>query len=94
MTRYRRKRYCVLQVEYPALLTDQDQTYMCLSHGRRIPDVEFQENPPNGRRDTEEAELCSSSKVPFIIDRNQTYTFVRNGSRVGDLEFHEKSLAW
>jgi hypothetical protein len=39
------KRYFVLQVECPALLTDEDQTYVCLGHGRRIPDVELQENP-------------------------------------------------
>jgi len=41
------KRYFVLQVQCHALLTDQDQTYMYLGHGRRIPDIEFHENPSN-----------------------------------------------
>jgi len=36
-----------------------------------MPDMEFQENPLNGRRDTAEKVLCSSSEVPFIIDQTQ-----------------------
>ena len=39
-------------------------------HGDWMPDKEFQENPLNGRNDTAEKVLCTSSKVPFIIDQS------------------------
>jgi hypothetical protein len=30
--------------------------------------MDFKENPLNGRRDTAEKVLCSSSNVPFVVD--------------------------
>jgi hypothetical protein len=36
----------------------------------RLPNMELQENPLNGRRDTAYQVICSCRKVPFIIDRS------------------------
>jgi hypothetical protein len=63
------RRYFVLKVQCPSLLTDCNKTYSILGHGGCVLDLEFQENSLNGRGDTANKLLCSSSRVPFIIDQ-------------------------
>jgi hypothetical protein len=46
-------------------------------------EIEFHEDPLNGRRDTVENILRSSRKVTFIIDKSQpNLRFVAHGVRV------------
>ena len=42
-----------------------------VGHDGWVLDMEFQEDPLNGRRDTAEKVLCSSCKVPFILERSR-----------------------
>ena len=37
-----------------------------------MPDIEFQENPFRGRRDTADKSVCSEFKVSFIIYRSRS----------------------
>jgi len=62
------RRYSVPQVMCHSLVTDREQTCSILGHGGCMLDL-FQENSLNGRGDTANKLLCSSSKVPFIIDQ-------------------------
>jgi hypothetical protein len=39
-----------------------------IGNGCRMQDVEFQKNPSNGRRDTDDKVQSTYSKIPFIID--------------------------
>jgi len=47
-----------------------------VGRGSRELDMEFPENPLNGRRDTAKKVLYSTTKVPFIKDQSQPYSQV------------------
>ena len=68
----RKKRYsqCTLFFQQSALhyRLFRSKYTSCVGHGGQVQDVEFHENHLNGRKDTTETVLCSTSKVYFIID--------------------------
>jgi len=65
------RRYFVHQVKCPQLLTERNQAYS-VAHPRKERSMKFQENPPNGSRDTVEKKILRSpNEVPLITDRWQ-----------------------
>ena len=86
------RRYHVLQLKCPYLLTNCNLNYLVFKLMLGKCEVLFQENWSHWSRDTDGKVLCSPSKVPFIDlqERNTWYLHVR-GKR-GGYEFSGKSL--
>jgi hypothetical protein len=91
------RRYFVLRVKYPSVMTDRDSTYtFCTAWAQSAKSCAL-ENPSNGRRDTAEKVLFSPSKVPFFIKkspflltkREHFYTFFRARAQSDKLVFQE-----
>lgn len=57
----------LMQIALPSILIANKRKSL-VSHGGRVQDMEFQENPVNRRKDTAKKVQCSTSKIPFIID--------------------------
>lgn len=70
------RRYFVLQLKGPSILTDRDPTYtFCVAWAQSAKSC-VSEYPSNGRRDTAKKVLFSPSKVPLFIDKSREFIHV------------------
>jgi hypothetical protein len=74
--------YCIIQIKSTLNCWPMKTKLTCfVGNGSRMPDMEFQENPSNGRQHTAERILCSPSKVTLIIDWSRWNLTVSWGMR-------------